>query len=268
MLAKPIKWKFEQICKCCSGVANLYGVVDFSKNSSDPQGVFLPLSGIPVYYYKCVECGFIFTTDFDDFSDDEFKEWIYNEDYTIVDPGWEQGRPRSTAETVIQKFKQFRETLSILDYGCGNGNVAKILREYGFKNVTNFDPMVDEFSSVPTGKFDLILCIEVFEHLVNPKSAFHEIAGFRSDDGIVFHSTLLQPKEIETVKLDWWYIGPRNGHISIFNTKSLFLSWLEVGLNVVSAYQDIHIAFKTIPDFAADLLKQSIPPPREDIGNK
>jgi hypothetical protein len=53
-------------CKICSGPSPLFGVVDFHKSCIEAQGNRLPLSGRPIYYRRCVNCGFAFTDEFDD----------------------------------------------------------------------------------------------------------------------------------------------------------------------------------------------------------
>ena len=73
----------ERNCKCCGAAAALFGVVDFSKNCRELDGFFLPVSGIPIYYYRCPDCDFIFTTFFDDFTDEDMKAHIYNDDYLV-----------------------------------------------------------------------------------------------------------------------------------------------------------------------------------------
>ena len=151
-MLEPKNWKTKILCKCCASTANIFCVVDFSKNCSERRGVFLPLSGTPIYYYRCTECGFIFTADFDDFSGEEMKTWIYNEEYTTVDPSREEDRPRATADIVIRNFKQFGQSLSVLDYGCGSGRLSEILCDNGFANVVGYDPLVEKFSTMPKQK--------------------------------------------------------------------------------------------------------------------
>ena len=254
-MVKLPTWTSFQECKCCGLDAALYGVVDFSKNCRERKGYVLPLSGIPVYYYRCTVCGFIFTTDFDGLSEEQLKELVYNDLYSDVDPDWEKTRPQDIANLVMKLFSNCRDEISILDYGCGNGLVSKILLNNGFSEVHNYDPLVEKFATLPKGRFDVVLCFEVLEHLTDPVRACRDIADLRADKGIVLHSTLLQPQSIDEVKLDWWYAGPRNGHFSLFGADSLKILWGRFGLSVTSMNHDIHIAYKCIPDFAAHILK-------------
>ena len=68
-------------CKICGEPAPLYGTVDFNRNCEIEGGIKLPPSGTPVRYRRCRGCGFLFTDAFDAWSQEDFKTYIYNEDY-------------------------------------------------------------------------------------------------------------------------------------------------------------------------------------------
>ena len=65
---------------------------------------------------------------------------------------------------------------------------------------------------------------------------------------------LLQPDDIEQIKLGWWYARPRNGHISLFCRAALKKARASVGFQCVSLKADLHMAFKTLPEFARHLV--------------
>jgi len=48
---------------------------------------------------------------------------------------------------VIKDLTWEFETFSVLDYGCGKGNLAKMMTNMPVKN---YDPAVPEFSAIPT----------------------------------------------------------------------------------------------------------------------
>src|SRR5580698_7926076 len=75
-------------CKICSAPSPLYGVVDFNKSCIEQQGRKLPLSGHPIYFRRCQQCGFTFTTAFDGWDLDAFCRNIYNDEYVVVDPDY------------------------------------------------------------------------------------------------------------------------------------------------------------------------------------
>ncbi len=89
-------------CPICKAPAPLFGVVDFNRNCEIEGGVKLPPIGVPVYHRRCTGCGFLFTDAFDDWSHDDFKAHIYNEDYGAVDPEYRETRPRNNAALMMQ----------------------------------------------------------------------------------------------------------------------------------------------------------------------
>jgi SAM-dependent methyltransferase len=67
---------------------------------------------------------------------------------------------------ILALSHSFDRKISILDYGCGNGSLAKQLN-FTFKcvDITKYDPFQDEFSKDPEGKFDVVTCFDVMEHV-------------------------------------------------------------------------------------------------------
>ncbi len=234
-------------CKCCDNNSPLFGVCDFSKNCNS---VNLKLTGIPIYYYKCQNCGFLFTSTFDAFNQDDFSKHIYNDTYIEVDPDFIEKRPNANANMLKKLLTNFKTDRTILDYGGGNGALAKKLTQQGF-DIQTYDPFSKEFHIKPNKKFDLVVSFEVLEHVPNPKEIFKDMLSLTlADKGIILFSTLLQAKEIEKNGMNWWYIGPRNGHISIYTKKSLGLVLGGFGYKLVSFSQGLHVAYKQAPEFA------------------
>jgi hypothetical protein len=113
------------LCKICGGASTLFGVVDFHKSCEEPSGLRLSLSGIPVYYRRCANCKFVFTDAFDNWSAEEFKTHIYNDDYRMVDPDYKTARPRANADVVARLWGEHRKDTRVLDYGGGNACSAR-----------------------------------------------------------------------------------------------------------------------------------------------
>ena len=78
------------ICKClvCGQLAPLYDVVDFNKSCEEYRGQFLPLSGRAIHYARCGSCNYTFAPEFGSWTDQDFLDNIYNEDYIKVDPDY------------------------------------------------------------------------------------------------------------------------------------------------------------------------------------
>lgn len=242
-------------CKCCGQPALLYDLCDFSKNCEELRGKQLPLSGIAIYYYRCGYCGFIFTRDFDQASDAEFRQHIYNDGYIGIDPDYEIVRPEGNARLIGEIFGKQLDRLSVLDYGGGNGTLARLLKEAGVKQAVSYDPFHDPDRPRPQKKYKLVTAFEVIEHVPDPVATFREMAAFLApENSAMLFSTLVQPAEIDALKCRWWYIAPRNGHISIHSSRSLALTRL--GFTLTSFNANLHLAYRSVPDFAQHLFRR------------
>ncbi len=238
-------------CKVCGGSSPLLGVVDFNKSCAEAKGVKLPVAGCPVYYRRCAACGFCFTTDFDGWDHAAFLRHVYNDDYLQVDPDFVALRPEGNARLIAEAFAGAKNEISLLDYGGGSGLLARRLQESGFIAET-YDPF-SECNTLPSGKFDLVTCFEVMEHVPDPRGTVQTMARLMEEGGAVLFSTLVQPSNFEQIGLQWWYAGPRNGHVSLYTKDALRRLFGEFGLKVGSFSDGMHIAYDRVPHFAAHL---------------
>ena len=78
------------------------------------------------------------------------------------------------AENIVKTAKEFR-CESILDFGAGQGTLSKTIS----LPVTNYDPAIEEYSELPTSKFDLVVCSDVLEH-VEPEYLDNVLETIRS----------------------------------------------------------------------------------------
>jgi 2-polyprenyl-6-hydroxyphenyl methylase/3-demethylubiquinone-9 3-methyltransferase len=242
-------------CKICGAPAPLFGVVDFNRSCEEARGRYLPLSGIAIYYRRCPACGFLFTDGFDDWTEADFKKHIYNDDYLAVDPDYRAARPAESAKWIAGLFDKDKSRLRVLDYGGGNGQVSDALRRGGFLAAETYDPFTPEFSRQPSGRFEIVSCFETLEHLPDPMGGIAALASFVAEPGIVVFSTLVQPADLASQRMNWWYIAPRNGHISMFTRLSLGIAWKRHGFAAGSFDDRTHIAFRQLPDFASHLTR-------------
>ena len=150
---------------------------------------------------------------------DDFLKPIYNEEHNVVDSHYAAVRPTCNAKVVAQTFQSSRNNLSILDYGGGNGVLARVLTEAGFR-ATTCDPSTI-FSARPLGRFDLITCFEVLEHSPFPDRTVSDMSRLLADEGIILCSTLTRPSNFDQLGLGWWYADPRNAHVSLYSRRSL-----------------------------------------------
>lgn len=234
-------------CKICDSPSPLYGVVDMTRSCEILKGLQIPMSGVAIYYRRCTACGFLFTDAFDDWGHREFKTHIYNDDYHIFDPDYQTKRPAGNARLVADLWSGQKADIRVLDYGGGNDVLCSTLRAEGFKETVTYDPMVAEHAGRPEGKFDLVTCFETLEHLPDPLAGIGNIVEHVAEPGAVFYSTLTQPDDFHNLGLGWWYVGPRNGHVSIFTRQALAVAWGKFGYRTLSLNAGTHLAFRTLP---------------------
>jgi 2-polyprenyl-6-hydroxyphenyl methylase/3-demethylubiquinone-9 3-methyltransferase len=202
-------------CKVCGSPAPFFDVVDFNKCVA--AYAFGP-SGETVSYHRCDACGFLFTAYFDDWLPSDFARFIYNSDYAALDPDYASRRPIGTAELMAKILRDFKGA-RILDYGAGGGIFAERMAQLGFSDVASYDPF--SMPTRPVGRFDIITCIEVIEHIPSPCRAIADMLSFLSAEGCILLGESLQPADIGSIRGNWWYVAPRNGHISTFADRTL-----------------------------------------------
>ena len=248
----------EYSCPICFGESiDLLGSVDMTSKKLD----FLSLSGVLIDYYKCNTCDFIFALDMYKWSLEDYLEKIYNEDYIKVDPDYIELRPKINAKSIEHYFKS-KEDILHLDWGGGNGVLSQSLRKNNYKSYS-YDPFVDKnikFQDLLDNKnFNLVTAFEVFEHVPDIHQLMRDIRYLLASDGIVYFSTLLSDVYKPENILDWWYVSPINGHVSIFSKKSLDYLAKYYGFTL-SSIPTLNFHFfvqKNIPSYAKHLFKFS-----------
>ncbi|MDG6094685.1 class I SAM-dependent methyltransferase [Acetobacter sp. AN02] len=155
----------------------------------------------------------IFTDFFDDWTGEDFSEFIYNDDYVKVDPEYTGQRGRNNALFFSDLLAEDK-SVSILDYGSGNGSFIRAMQQSGFEHVSGYDPFSNP--QRPQEQSDIVLAFEVVEHSPRPAETLDDIVRFIKPGGFALISQVMIPAGIDSLKADWWYMGPRNGHISFF----------------------------------------------------
>jgi SAM-dependent methyltransferase len=225
-------------CKICNGPSLAFDIVDFNKICVDDCYRF-GVSGIPVLYYRCQNCSFIFTDFCDDWTNQDFATYLYNADYPLIDGEYAAIRPARMADTMAGLLHEHRAA-RILDYGSGTGAFAERLRAYDFATVENFDPFTSPVR--PTGEFDIITCFEAIEHSPWPQQTIADLRRLLKPAGCIIFSTGIQPANIGELRANWWYVAPRNGHVSIFTLAALELLGASVGLELYAGNRELAFA--------------------------
>jgi SAM-dependent methyltransferase len=231
----------EVKCKICNHDTSIWGCVDFNKSCEERNGMYLPYTGVAIYYLKCNHCDFLFTVDFDEWDRQDFLDNIYNDDYITVDPEYDGKRSRGDAQYFINNLGVPRH-LDILDYGAGPAVMATELNKNGYR-VESWDPMWGTDPTwAPDKKFDLVMSWEVMEHTPTPHETLAEMMQWLKPGGQILVSTL--STGIMQGKRDpaFWYLSPRNGHVCMYSDRSLDELFATVGGQVQHSPWNIHVA--------------------------
>lgn len=65
----------------------------------------------------------------------------------------------------IPEFLQQYQPETLLDFGCGQGGVHRFLNEQTDILADGFDPCVEEFETMPNEVFDVLISVDVMEHI-------------------------------------------------------------------------------------------------------
>lgn len=219
MLELPVKRAVAK-CKLCGSDAPVQFGLPYSKKT----GHDIPDEPDDCWYYQCSRCTFLFT-DAIDHQDDHGT--IYDDTYwNEQDPDW-YGRVSETFRLCALSNELLNTRLDraeILDFGCGIGGFIEMGRKSLNLNVWGTDiipPKVGKEWFLPDlgdRKFDIIVSCEVIEHLPHPRPVFDKIRSHLKPGGVfAFQTAQWAPDQGR----DWWYLGPNNGHISLYSADGL-----------------------------------------------
>jgi SAM-dependent methyltransferase len=112
-----------------------------------------------------------------------------------------------SAEEIVPKLLELVSFNSVLDVGCGTGSWLKIIQDYGIDDILGVDGIISDSTKMYIDKskviekdlnsafdlnrkFDLVICLEVAEHLL-PSSAEQFIESLtRHSDLILFSAAI------------------------------------------------------------------------------
>jgi len=212
--------KYWSNCKLCNSSAKLLFGLPHSKKTGHP----IPDEPDDCWYYQCDHCKFLFT----DAKDQDDHTLIYDDDYwNNQDPDW-YGRVSETFRltALANELLNIRlDKARILDFGCGIGGFVEMGRKSLNLDVWGTDiipPKVGQewfLKDLKGQKFDIIVSCEVIEHLPNPRPIFDYIHDHLKSPGVfAFQTAQWDPDSLDR---EWWYLGPDNGHISLYSADGL-----------------------------------------------
>ncbi len=226
MLREPTRQAGTLQCKVCGAPAPETFRVPASKKSGHP----FPDLPDDCPYYECTRCGFCFSTHIDDADHTE----VYDDDYwENQDPDW-YGRVSETIRLVLlanRLLGKQPDELEVLDFGCGAGTFVETCRKSLQLKAWGTDINPPKFGKeffLPKldRKFDIITACEVIEHIPTPRETLRFIRDHLVPGGVF----AFQTAEYDRANgRNWWYVGPDNGHISLYSRGALDWLFKELG---------------------------------------
>lgn len=231
-------------CKVCEATAEPFAEVDFAKSCADGAGAVFPRDGRAVRYDRCVGCGLVFTRFFDAYTPDDFRREVYNDAYLLADPLYPALRPARNAaflRAVLREACDSPGAPSLLDYGAGAALLTAALGPLAA--VRTWDPFSGAAaSSPPDGVFDVVFASEVLEHVTRPRDTLRALRDLLAPGGFVLFSTALTPPDLDALGGSWWYLAPRNGHVTLYTAEALAAGCAQAGLGYTRLSAEWHLA--------------------------
>jgi hypothetical protein len=103
---------------------------------------------------------------------DEMQYYIQQHQMVHEDPKQFRGRALTAHITAIDELMRQHCCDSVLDYGCGK---AQCWPTQWHRRITGYDPSYAPHATRPTGTYDMVICIDVLEHV--PESAVDWVIG-------------------------------------------------------------------------------------------
>ena len=164
----------------------------------------------------------------------------------------------------LSKHVDLKKDMSILEIGCGSGEMLHELGDLGIRRLIGTDPYVDHDIDFDNGvrilqcstknvnarllgeKFDLIIFNHSLEHSLTPLEDLEIALSMLGKDGEILVRIPVSGSSIANeYKNHWWSLdAPR--HIYIFSCKSMSLVAAKIGLTIVKTHFE-----GTIDDFIA-----------------
>lgn len=179
-------------------------------------------------------------------------------------------------------FKQIKSSgfkpATILDYGCGEGRYINLLKDFfptsalhgcdisdealaiakNLYSSAQYTSMTDEAVNLPDNSFDLVISIEVLEHVGDVARSLSEIGRLLKPQGL----TVLSTPCANEFSFEWWqnrltgglqpsfdgygrFKTDEPGHLRRLNDRHLKSLCSEVGIDIYKIYHRAHL-FETL----------------------
>lgn len=173
-------------------------------------------------------------------------------------------------------LQQVDKNSSILDIGCGAGDLLQLLNIWGFNNLTGVDPFIDKDTTYNKNiniykkeiydinkQYDFVMLHHAFEHMPDPNKVFAQLAKIISDDGrILIRIPVVDGYAWRKYQMNWFQVdAPR--HLFLYSEASINMLAEKHGLAIESVkydsiYKQFTISEQYLKDIPISIMSSSI----------
>lgn len=215
---------------------------------------------VPGKILRCKECGFLYK-EFDKKLNDVYDD-VYAQEYLALEEYHSGDKTRKFFKRVLRKSDKLGEGMKLLDVGCGVGTALEVARDMGFeaegvelnqklseiarkKGFVVYNDFV-EYLSFPH-KYDIIIMMDLIEHLSDPLSVLNSLKNNLSDNGVIIIYTPNHRSLIVSVFRLLYSLGYKkpavltfaSNHISFFDNCSIQVAAANCGMKIYKQFFEV-----------------------------
>lgn len=157
------------------------------------------------------------------------KEYLASEYYRMHKAKLFNGDSLKLYLPYIKELIKQYDCKSLLDYGCGK---AKCHKKPLTKSVTLYDPYYEPYSKLPEGRFDMVICTDVMEHISEK-----EVPPIMAD--LINHTNKVLFLAISTKPAKKVFSNGENVHLTVWPAEKwdkLIDAFISDGVKIVRHY--------------------------------
>lgn len=233
-------------CNLC-GSQRYKIVYSKSQNLNNPKGYTITqdVTYQPHEVVRCLDCGLVYALSAEN-RDSLLKEYNDMEDELYIRE--EDGRRRA-AKRVLKEISVLKRPERLLEIGSATGLFLDEARKLGWEvmglepskwaadyarcnfNLNTIAKGIEDVAP-PKGYFDVVVMIDVLEHLTDPKSVLEKIRQLLKHDGIIYIATPdIKSIAARIFKNRWW--GIKRHHLYYFSRETLKAFLDKTGFEVI-----------------------------------
>lgn len=197
---------------------------------------------------RCPDCEFVYTWPESKPAEELNREFYEQAQQRYIDTNYSAKLQRLYAKD-LRGLRPWFAGGKLLEIGCNVGGFLHAARQRGW-DTTGVEPVepcaqyardqglnaitgILEDVNLPENSFDVVYSNAVLEHIPSPSSALAAIARVLKPGGLVYTKTVnFDCYTREQIGLEWKLLAP-DGHVSLFNARTLARFNEQAGLEVV-----------------------------------